>query len=182
MDSKVWKKTNWSGYPPRVIPGVDYGKELFLDMKGVLDRLPKFRESDIRYFISKGVIRKFPITYLDFEVLSRIHNVWGTESLVLITSKRLSKQRRKKILDKTLMAVGTRLESWVYTRILNSIQKNKRIPRKQIMMETITLFKLKNNRKERKKIKNLIERILKKLYREKRQKDLRYKNEIGKSR
>lgn len=170
MESKVWKKTNWSGYPPRVIPGLDYAKELFLDMKGVLDRLPKFRESDIKYFISRCVIGKFPITCLDFEVLKRIHNVWGTESLVLINSKKLSKRARRKILDKTSMGIGTRLESWVYTRILSFKKSGKRVPRKQIIMETLTQFNLKNNIKERKKIKNLIDRILKKLYREEKKK------------
>ncbi|HQD37188.1 MAG TPA: hypothetical protein PKV92_08865 [Thermodesulfovibrio thiophilus] len=167
MKNKVWKKTRWSIYPPKVIPGLDYAEELFLDMNGVLDRLPKFRESDIKYFISRGVIGKFPITCLDFEVLKRIHNVWGTESLVLINSKKLSKRARRKILDKTSMGIGTRLESWVYTRILSFKKSGKKVPRKQILRETLTQFKLKDSRKEREKIKNLIERILKKLYREK---------------
>jgi len=152
---------------PEPIEGVDYTIEMKMDMKELLNKLPKFKESDIKYLISKRVIRCFPIKALDYEILKRLHNIWGTGSMVKVNIKHLKPPHRILILDQVNKGIDTKIEAWIYTKINNLLNKGiKRIPRRNIETEIISRFKLKNSKQKRNELRKIIDRIIRKIAKE----------------
>lgn len=165
-----YKKKSTKKPYPEPIEGVTYREVMHMDMEELLSRLPKYKEADIKYLISKRVIRCFPLKSLDYEVLKRLHNVWGTVSIVQINAKHLKKSQRKAILDKTDKGINTKLEAWLYTKIKKFLDKGEgKIPRRNIRLEVIKRFNIKISKQKNEELKKLINRITKRIVRERRQ-------------
>ncbi len=166
MVQKKQKEKAKKNYP-EPMEGVDYSVEMPLDMKELLSKLPKYREDDIKYLISKRVIRCFPLKVLDYEVLKRLHNVWATESMVKINAKRMKRKRRMLILERLDKGINTKLDAWLYTKIKKFINKGtEKIPRKSLKYEIGRKFKVKISKKKEKELNAIIDKIVRKVKKE----------------
>lgn len=166
MKDNYKKKANKNPYP-EPMEGVDYSVEMPLDMKELLSKLPKYKEDDIKYLISKRVIRCFPLKVLDYEVLKRLHNVWATESIVKINAKRMKRKKRTLILNHLNKGINTKLDVWLYTKIKKYLDQGvKKIPRKLLSHETINRFKFKKSKQKEKELNATIDRIIKRVKKE----------------
>lgn len=166
MKDNYKKKANKNPYP-EPMEGVDYSVEMPLDMKELLIKLPKYKEDDIKYLISKRVIRCFPLKVLDYEVLKRLHNVWATESIVKINAKRMKRKKRTLILNHLNKGINTKLDVWLYTKIKKYlVQGVKKIPRKLLKYEIGRRFKVKISKRKEKELNKIIDKIIRKTKKE----------------
>lgn len=165
------RKSSKYNYSP-AIPGLDYSAPLDMPIEEILTRLPKFTLKDIKYLISRGVIKPLPLTLLDFEVLKKVHNIWRTPSAISLMSMGISKTMRQKILQRADLKLNSKLESWLYTRLIKMKSNNKRIYKRALAIEVIKNFKLKGGRKQIEEIIKAISRLNRKI---------NYKNKVDKS-
>lgn len=161
INEKNKKKNSKYNYAPP-IEGFDYSQTIDMKVDEVLSRLPKYTLKDIKYFISRGVIRKFPITALDYEVLKRIHIIWRNYQTVVLMISKMKRKLRQRALQHSDIRLDSKLEAWMYSRLSNLISRSKRIPRNRIVDEAIRLFRLKNDARKRKELLKTLDKLVKK--------------------
>ena len=141
-----------------------------LNVKEVVEILPKFRAKHINYFIKRGVI-SYPIGERDLEVLAAIHKIWGAGEVVRFNLSYFSKRRKLELFQEALNKCETRFEVWLYTRMKGKMERGERVYVNEIVREAARVWKLRKDRKVlesvRKKVKRLKGRLYRRFYRNK---------------
>lgn len=173
MKNKKFKRKSSKYNYSNPIEGFDYCQTIDMSIEELLSRLPKYTLSDIKFLISRGVIKEFPIKAMDFEVLKRLHNIWKTVQAVILMLRKMNKKVRSKILESIEIGHQSKLESWMYSRLNNLIKKgNERIPRNKIIDEAIKVFGLKYDNRTRKRLSKILDKVIKR-WKRKNGKDIR---------
>ncbi|WP_460179799.1 hypothetical protein [Thermodesulfovibrio sp. TK110] len=129
-----------------------------MEIPDIIKHFRRFREKDIKFFIKNKII-EFPLTEEDFIKLSAIHSVWRRESFIKLQLSGYKKTTIKKIVEQSRVNCNNKLSSWLYTRLKEAKDANKKIHAKTLIREAIRRFNLNNTYFVKKNIALEIKRI-----------------------